>query len=309
MKNRVWPLIALLAIIWALTMTGYAWKLRRQPQVVPVLIDNPNSQGPVAEMEKLTFLRQFLERYFNYDSNNFWQTQTSLAFLMTPDLAEKRVREVSRLRERIQAKNFSQAGFLQGLRMRNQGFEAAVFLQITENQEKKSLATHLEVNLKNTERTLENPWGLLVDRLSFANENSTPNATSAKPPESDSLSVRSTTPLVVTFPCALENIRNPLENLLKTKITTLNVSELQITVSRDLETPVSVTASCRDLDFEFQLRSDLGVADLLKGFTLTSGRPRKKENLHGQRKQKDAYEKTIESVMGIKLDETSEDAH
>ncbi len=299
MKTKVLTALLVLSLLWACTISLLYWRLKNNPRVVAVTMDlgkDALQNIQLGEMEKMTFLRQYLERYFNYDSNNFWQSQTSLAFLMEPRLREERLREVRRLREKIQQKNLSQLGKLISLKKTSQDrYEGVLSLQITEERLKSDLSIMLGIFLVSTERTLENPWGLLVKEMTFKKSTPTPVLVTSR------ASVEPRSPTLLTFPCAITNIENPDENKLKTKITTLNVSELQITPSESLTQPLMLTALCKDLEFKVEILTAKKEQDLYLSLPLSAGVPKKKETpkIH----KRDIYEQTIDKVLGIKFEE------
>ncbi|WP_347358124.1 hypothetical protein [Bdellovibrio sp.] len=300
MKTRVLVILLAASLVWAGSVTYLYWQLKNNPRVVAITMDAGKESlqnVQLGEMERMTFLRQYLERYFNYDSNNFWQSQTSLAFLMSPKLSEERIREVSRLREKIQQKNLSQAGRLLSLKQVPDGsYQAELHLRITENAQKNDLYIKTQIRLSNTERTLENPWGLVVSSMQLSSAPTAPEFTAL-------VRVGSQSPTLLTFPCAIENIENPRESDLKIKITTLNISELQITPTKTFTGPVSLLASCKGLEFKFDLVTEGKEKDLFVAFPESAGTVRRKEVVPGKVHKKDIYEKTIENVLGIELDQ------
>lgn len=300
MKLPLLKVLLALSLLWSATVSVLYWRLKNNPRVVAVTMETAKESlqtQQLAEIEKLTFLRQFLDRYFSFDSNNFWQSQTSLAFLMTPSLGDSRIREVSRLRQKMQQKNLSQLGHLRQLKQTQDGsFEGHIYLQTTENSQKSNVTVLVSLKLQATERTVENPWGLLVQEMNFI------SSALGEMIITPQVLVKGQSPTFLTLPCAIENIENPDEKNIKIKITTLNVSELQVTPVQDLKSPVKVTAVCRDLEFEFALVPAQNERTLFATLPQTSGVARKKDHLRPLRK-KDIYDKTIENVLGIELEQ------
>ncbi len=300
MKTRVLSVLLAASVIWASVVTYLYWQLKNNPRVVAVTIDAGKESLQniqMGEMERMTFLRQYLERFFNYDSNNFWQSQTSLAFLMAPKLGEERIREVSRLREKVQQKNMSQIGRLISLKLLSDGsYKALLQLQITEDTQKNQLFATTQIRLNTTERSLENPWGLVVSEMKFT------GTTPQEPAFPSQVFASHQNPTLLTFPCAIENIENPREQDLKIKITTLNISELQITAAKTFSGSAALIAICKDREFKFEISAYGKERDLFAAFPATAGNERRRETVPAKAKKKDIYEKTIENVLGIEID-------
>lgn len=300
MKTRILSVLLAISVLWAAVVSYLYWQLKNNPRVVAVTIDAGKESLQniqMGEMERMTFLRQYLERFFNYDSNNFWQSQTSLAFLMVPKLGEERIREVSRLREKVQQKNMSQIGRLISLKLLADGsYKAQLQLQITEDTQKNELYATSQIRLSPTERSLENPWGLVVSEMKFIS--TTPQVPAFNP----QVFASHQNPTLLTFPCAIENIENPREQDLKIKITTLNISELQITATKSFTGTASMLAICKDREFKFEISSEGKERDLFAAFPISAGNERRRETAPAKAKKKDIYEKTIENVLGIEID-------
>lgn len=304
MKKHLWQILFAASFIWASVVSVLYWQLRSNPRVIAITTDMSGGAKDrpqnfqLSEMEKTTFLRQYLERYFTYDSNNFWQTQTSLSFLMSQNLREKRIQEVQRLREKIQSKSLNQRSTL--LSLTNAGgtnYHALLSLQISEEQNKVSqLFVSVNLNIDDTERTLENPWGLMITQMAIPK--TTPESTAL----ANTLGIREKSPLVITFPCAIENVEGSPESSLETKITTLNVSEIQLTTSKNLAAEVKMTAYCKDKEYHFTIAKADKDSDLFRAFTADLAQIRKVESGSGKTKKKDIYDKTIENVLGIQLE-------
>lgn len=291
--------------IWASVASFLYLRLKNNPRVIAVTTEIgrdilPNSK--VSDLERVTYLRQFLERYFNYDSENFWPSQTSLSFLMSPDLRAERVSEVSRLREKIQQKNLLQKARINSIRLTSDLHYVAQITLLTKTHTDiesapEQLFVSVILSLEASDRTLENPWGILVKTMSFS-----PSPTEFASDLSFNLS--QTTPLTITFPCSLQNVETSGNQKIETKITTLNVSELQILATdAKLEPPEELIALCRDQEFHLSLTGNEKLERNVY-FNLESrmGEARRRDHL-GKPKGKDIYEQTIEKVLGVKIRE------
>lgn len=299
MKTKILVLLLIVSTTWATAVSYFYWKLKNNPRVIAITMDSGKEslqQVHLGEMEKLTFLRQYLERYFNYNSNNFWQSQTSLAALMIPEQGKKRIKEVSRLKEKTEQKNLSQLGQLSSLRLLPDGsYEVLMNLQISE-EAKTNQSLFVKTNLKIhvTERSLENPWGLLVEEKSFS---SSPSAPLLQP----AILVQKTISSFVNVPCVVEQIENPSDKI-KIKTVTLNNSELQITPDKDAPKDVTVKAKCKNVEFALALQQDQNKRDMYVSLPMDAAVARPKDVAPPVKRKKDAYDKTIENVLGIELD-------
>ncbi|WP_413582100.1 hypothetical protein [Bdellovibrio sp. HCB288] len=303
MKKHLWQILFAASFIWASVVSVLYWQLKSNPRVIAITTDmagTDNSQPQsvqLTEMEKGTFLRQYLERYFTYDSNNFWQSQTSLTFLMSPELREKRIQEIQRLRDKIQSKSLNQKSTLLTLNQISRGaYSALLAVQISEAPGRvNTLYVNTNLQIENTERTLENPWGLMITKLDF------PQSSPTAPGISSTLAIREKTPLIITFPCAIENIQGEPDSVLETKITTLNISEVQINSANKLSEVVKLTAYCKDKEYHFQVSAADKSADVFRAFSADAAQVRKDPGA-GKPKKKDRYDKTIENVLGIEVE-------
>ncbi len=297
MKQRLLAVSLVIAIAWALTATVLYWRLSHNPRVVAITTDNGKdlSKSPTGSLERSNFAKQFAERFLSFDSTNFWQTQTSLTSLMSGSLRKERTEEISRLQESIRKKNIRQSAQVLSLTADSQeSFSALVLLQMLEDNQKKDLYMQLFLQTESVERTLENPWGLSVISVEFPTKSPTPI------PLPKTLTLAPNTPATLAFPCALDHVKNPQEDILQIKITTLTTSELQITALKPVQDDFQVIATCnKDLDFLISLKTAESGYDLYRALSWESATRRVQEK---KIRKKNDYEKTLEKVLGIELD-------
>lgn len=298
MKIRLLAVLLAATTVWAITATILYWRLSHNPRVVAITAETGKDSAQSATMghlERSNFAKQFLERLFTFDSTNFWQTQTSLSSLMSGPLRKDRTDEITRLQESIRKKNIRQSGQVLSLTAdTDRSLTATVLLNILENNQKKELYMQVALTTESVERTLENPWGLSVVKIDFPKKSPTPLPLPA------ALTLAPNTPVTVAFPCALDGIKNPQEDVLQLKVTTLNTSEVQLNARKPLPGPVQLVASCnKDQEFIVDLTFAESGYDLYRVLSWENASKKIQEK---KIRKKNEYEKTLEKVLGVELD-------
>lgn len=292
MNGRLWPALCALLAAWAMFAT---WKWRQAsvnaPARSPVFADEA-----VADLERVTFQRQFAEQLLTYDDGSYWRNQTALAFLMAPELREEKLRELETQADKRRQAEFRQQARLTSIRRaKDGGFFWSGSLEGKEASRAWALDFTAQVRLNETSRTLENPWGLEVRGLELKSEPRKARRADGR------LSLESGKAAVVGFPCLVENVAAPENAPVKIKITSLRTSEIQF-VSTDELREIEVTALCPDLKFPLKLAKADGDVDVFRALEREDGAPRF-EKAKGGRKTKESYQKTLEDELGFVIDE------
>lgn len=220
------------------------------------------AQDGFEAFESIAFAREFSERFLTFGSYNFNATQTALAFLLADDARGERLSEIDRLREKIEKRDVNQrAKLLTLVQWPNEPehFRAELLVELEEGAGesvvKNQFSTKLEFRIQRAERTAQNPWGFLVSDLKYQPV----EAVSATPLTATLLSLRPETSLLVRFPCSIENVELPKGTSIRVKLTTLDISELQMTSSVPLESDQTLKAICRDRIFSLKIHPDAAV--------------------------------------------------
>jgi hypothetical protein len=280
-------------------MTYRYQELKKNPLILNIKPDL--GAGPVAdsknlnEMEKLSFVRQFVERYVSFEAENFWQGQTALSFLMSPELREERLKEIARLRAKIQKNNISQKGRILSVEEQGSEYQVLLSLDLSESKAKDTLTARMKIGLGEAPRSLENPWGLTISRLEFSKEETAP-------PLDPVIRMQADLPSLLHFPCAVENFEVPPQAPVKVKITTFNVSEIQLFLTQPLQHEIHLKAYCRQKEFPVLLQAGNESVLLYKEISENAGQVR---SSLAQKKphKKSAYQKTIEDELGFVIEE------
>jgi hypothetical protein len=299
-KYLGWVLFVI-TFVWAGVATYQYLELKKNPVILNVATSETRAgEGQsLGQIERVSFIRQFVERYVSFDYDNFWQGQTALSFLMTPDLREKRLNEINRVKDKIRKNAIVQKGrILSVQRTSNQDYQILAGVELSENKTLNHIDASIEMGLSAGPRSLENPWGLVVSKFK----------TDLQPKAKDShfsgiFSMTKDSPTILSFPCAVENFEIPPQFPLKVKITTFNVSEIQLYLL-DAGAPATfLKAYCRDKEFSLQLKNEKDKADLFLEVPESLGKSRQSLAAKKKKPENRPYQKTIENELGFVIDE------
>lgn len=208
------------------------------------------------EFEEVGFARDFINRLISFEPESYRISQTALSFLMNSDLRADHLNEVSRLGSKIQKNAVSQKGELIALvrsRKNPRDFHAYTQIEITERTNF-SYLSRIDFSIADVEKSPENPHGFLVDRLSRE------VVTSGKLEEMlelDRLRIFPRQAVLLRFPCTVEHVLLPQRSSVKMRLTTFDVSEVQIWSDEVLPTENIMKVSCQHQDFPIKISSAL----------------------------------------------------
>lgn len=295
MKSLGWILFAV-SFVWAGAASYQVWRLKNSPVVVNV---SPSVAGGDArelnQMEKLSFIRQFVDRYTTFDHDNFWQSQVALSFLMAPPLREERLQEINRLKDKIQRNSTDQKGRVVSISIRDGVYHVVADIDLLEGKKKIPLTVDLELELQENARNLDNPWGMVVAQFKSQVQNR------KAPAFQGAIGIKQGQPLILSFPCAVENFEIPDSRKLRVKITTFNVSEIQLYSLQEDSGEMNLKAYCRDKEYRLTAKSGAQNIDLFAEVPEGSGLARNQ----GFKKKpvSSPYQKTIENELGFVIED------
>lgn len=293
-------------IPWILTTFFFAWAtftsiLLYQKGPFPsknILQQDSQQTARLEILEKIAFVRQFVDQYLTYTSSNYWQTQTALAFLMSKDLRSERLLEIERLKSRLEKSPLFQKSEIQLLeKLDVDVYSLHVLISTSRNGSTDKLNAQIQLHLVSTPRSIENPWGLQVSALQFQ------EMTAQKFEYPPAFLISDQDPLLLSFPCSVENFLVPKELPLQVKIVTMNISEVQLLLTQKIGAAAEVRAICGDSIFPIHLTPSQNTTTL---FADLKESPRKKKSPSADpnpKRQKGPYEKTIEEQMGFVIEE------
>lgn len=289
---------------WALIASiGWAVTAFQGPSAAPVVPSRESS-----EFERLRFIRDFTDRLYTFQAASFRSTQTALAFLLADQQREEKLGEVERLALKIEKSGISQVGRLHFLRALDGSgrYEAAIRIRLNDGHAETPLLAYTQFELKALSPSAENPWGLKIDRLT-----QTVNADSGEGVKGLSLELAPNGPgVTVQFPCLVENVELEKGTALRVRLSTFDVSELEITargagtVGVGPRTEERVRVLCSDRAFQFvaklrDFKDGVGWPRLLfLSFRMNDGIDRKVLERKPPRPRA-KFEKTLEEQLGF----------
>lgn len=270
--------------------------------------------GPLAEgetefqdFEIVAFAREFVERLTSFESETFRATQTAASFLMAEDLRRKRLAEVERLGEKIQSRRVVQRGrlmYLTRVSGAEDRFHARVQVDLIEGDGKlqSGYDIGMRFQVKRVARSAQNPWGFLVEVLEQTV--ATEKLSQESRQEEKLIKIAPSKSVLLRFPCVIENVEIPKGTPLRVRLTTLDISEVQIRSQDVFNGEHVMTATCRDRAFRVRLQGaddPKGELVALKALTFDDAESLKAGEAT-KRRRKTAVERSIEEQLGFVIE-------
>lgn len=261
------------------------------------------------DFETVAFAREFAERFASFESESFRSTQTALSFLLDETERSRRLEEVDRISEKLLKKSVIQRGRLIRLARKSEtedAFQADLQVDLVEGGDvspvQNQFRLKLSFDVKRVKRTAQNPWGFLIGNL---RQEVLPADFLVK--NTHAILMRPQSPVLLRFPCVIENVELPKGSPIRVRLTTLDVSELQMRTAEPLVGEHKMRAVCRDRAYSVSLSSDmrdsLGLYPLttIQSYTVAESEAAKPKKPAGLR-IKTAVEKSIEEQLGFVIE-------
>ncbi|CAN5463844.1 hypothetical protein BH10BDE1_BH10BDE1_08380 [soil metagenome] len=264
--------------------------------------------------EGIGFAREFSERFQTFDSRTFKATQTATAFLLDDDERTARLSEIERLGEKIERRDVTQKAHLISLMKLPGGserFRADLDVELTEGTNSAPVnsrfVTRLEFSIARTARSEQNPWGFRVRDLTQSVIQ--PSAVDAVTLVTPTFVLRPKVATLLRFPCSIENVELPKATSIRVKLTTLDISELQLKTETPLTQSQVLRAVCRGRVFTMKIEPESVSAAateplvVLKSLTLANSTVASTLSNKKMKHRKTDDEKSIESQLGFVIEE------
>ena len=160
-------LIALMAF-WCITSTVFL--LQKEDKVVLLQMNGldtrvvEKTELPPVEIEN--FLYNFVGLFYSYSSENYEDHMNRAAPLFQLSLIKQYVPKINKMYDVISAQKIVQTSFIERIyKVEDFFYELDMNVQRTESSTEKQSNYKIRLKLKKSERTLENPYGLIVTKL------------------------------------------------------------------------------------------------------------------------------------------------
>lgn len=275
------------------------------------------TRGPEAgfeDFETVAFAREFSERLTTFESETFRSTQVAASFLMEDEARRNRLADIDRLAEKMRARQVVQRGrlmFLARTSKEANRFQARVQVDLLESavEQKavgpKSQSTYfinMDFEIMRVARSAQNPWGFLVSNVQQTV--TIENLSVADRANEKLIRMTPETSVSLRFPCVIENVELPKGTSLRVRLTTLDVSEVQLRTEKSLESEQQITAICRDHAFRVKVAAMSNQTDRLVALKVFTFDDAEKLSLGTakRKKPKSAVERSIEEQLGFVIE-------
>lgn len=303
---KIWRAIAIVFMVIALIEFVLLMRDRRPELLGSTAATKSKADHGFETFEGIMFAREFSERYQTFDSSNFKVTQVATSFLLDDSARAVRLAEIDRLVEKIERREVAQRARLVTLLKLPESadrFRSELEVELTEGGGKPtSFATRIDFSLKRSNRSEQNPWGFHATDLSQA-------VTAGEATQTGTtFAMRAGVAMLLRFPCSIENVELPKATSIRVKLTTLDVSELQLKTADALSSPQVVRAVCRDRAFTMTLTPEAETARdseplvVLKSLTLADSTEIAASKNKSHRRKTDV-EKSVEDQLGFIIEE------
>ena len=309
----VWKSISAFWFVVAVSALGFALNggtgfFNRSVAVKPATADGFEA------FEGIAFAREFSERFQTFEARTFKVSQIATAFLLDDNSRAQRIGEIERLEDKIVRGEVSQRARLMNLERQpgaSESFRADLDVELREGLGERGLVsefkTRLHFDLERVDRTSQNPWGFRVAHL---RQEVIANAAPKAPVDINPLfHLRVGTAVLVRFPCSIENVELAKGTSVRVKLTTFDISELQLKTEQALSGEQSVKAVCRDHEFKMRVAPEISFdasLTVLKTLKMENSVPIVSKSELTQKKKnraKSGVEKSIEEQLGFIVEE------
>lgn len=270
----------------------------------------PETEDGFEAFESIAFAKEFSERFQSFDSETFRNSQMAVAFLMSDEPRAQRISEIERLQEKIEKAVIKQSARLMTLTKlpgSAERFRAKLQVDLSEGSGARAVKSRffseLEFSVERTARSSQNTWGFLAKELS---QRVLPadSDRSMEPVQNPVLRLRPKIASLVRFPCPIENVELPKGTKVRVKLTTLDISELQMRTETSFEGDQPIRAICRDRAFTMKLESPLIAVEeplvVFRTLTMENSAPLAAKKRPGK---KLGIEKSVEEQLGFIVEE------
>ena len=161
-------IFAMMMGFWALTATIQL--LLKEDKVILLQMNGLDTRvvdkSELAPAEIENFLYNFVALFYSYGSKNYEEHMNRAANLIEMDLLKKVAPKINKMFDVVSSKPIVQTSFVERIfKIKDFDYEIDMRVQRHEDGSEKQSNYKIRMNLEKVERTLENPYGLIITRL------------------------------------------------------------------------------------------------------------------------------------------------
>ena len=159
--------------LWAITATAVALLKTEKTILIGVSDDSSyvisNSNEALRRKEVVSFIRSFIESYYEFSPANHAEKLSRAGDMMTPTLWEQKRPDLQRLNERLKIEPLVQTAKILSIDMvDDETIEALLQVQIVKRLESVSKNLKVTLKMKAHDRSDSNPWPIEISEVTDA---------------------------------------------------------------------------------------------------------------------------------------------
>lgn len=124
-------------------------------------------EDPLLRSEKVAFIKRFIENFYQYNAENFDKRMAISTDMMSEELWNKKLKDLSELRTKLQNDPISTEVLIKKInKHETEGtYYAHIGITITHRLDRKTIQMLLTISVKDRQRSTKNPWGMEVNEI------------------------------------------------------------------------------------------------------------------------------------------------
>lgn len=167
---------AALAALFAWALTASLWGWSKEEKIILIAIENggtrlvSDEKDKILEMEVAGFIKNFLETFYQYNSDSYSRQMGKATDLMSEELWQEKQSELARIGENLKSQAISQSIEIQSIdKVGENQFEAVILIAVKSRMSTQSVRLKIQLKVEKSKRSGQNPYPLQIDEIHETN--------------------------------------------------------------------------------------------------------------------------------------------